>query len=368
MAFLVILVLTLLGLLALAFYRAPLWAWTLGVALGLLALSAAGGPFSWLVRLLWLPWLALALANLPAMRRTVLIKPLLAFYQRQLPSMSSTEREALEAGTVWWDAELFSGRPDWKRLLDLPAPKLSPEEQTFLDGPVEELCRMLNDWEISSRRDLSVEVWAFIKQRGFLGMIIPKEYGGMGFSAQAHSAVVSKISSRSPNAAVTVMVPNSLGPAELLLHYGTESQKDHYLPRLADGREIPCFALTSPYAGSDASSIPDHGVVCYGEYQGKNVIGIRVTWEKRYITLAPVATVLGLAFQLHDPEHLLGDKSISASPWRLSRLIIQACKLAAATSPRIRPFSMGRPRARTCSFPWTGSSADRRGRGRDGGC
>jgi acyl-CoA dehydrogenase len=250
-----------------------------------------------------------ALLNIPLVRQLLFMAPLLALYRRHLPTMSATEREALEAGTVWWEAELFSGHPHWERLRDLPSPRLSEKEQAFLDGPVEALCQMLNDWEITYKwRDLPPKVWEFIKSKGFLGMIIPEQYGGLGFSAQAHSAVIAKISSRSGSAAVTVMVPNSLGPAELLLHYGTETQKDYYLPRLADGRELPCFALTGPFAGSDASSIPDRGVVCYGEYAGKQVLGMRVTWEKRYITLAPVATVLGLAFQLYDPEYLLGDQ------------------------------------------------------------
>jgi acyl-CoA dehydrogenase len=225
-----------------------------------------------------------------------------------MPAMSDTERDALEAGTVWWEGELFAGRPRWQKLLDIPAPRLSVAEQAFLDGPVEALCRQLNDWEIThDRKDLPPEAWRFIKEQGFFGMIIPKRYGGLEFSAQAHSAVVSKIASRSVTAAVTVMVPNSLGPAELLLHYGTEEQKNHYLPRLARGEDVPCFALTSPEAGSDASNMPDRGIVCRAEFQGKkDVLGMRLTWEKRYITLGPVATVLGLAFQLYDPDHVLG--------------------------------------------------------------
>ena len=221
--------------------------------------------------------------------------------------MSQTEREAIDAGTVWWDGDLFSGRPDWDKLLAVPAPKLTPEEQAFVDGPCEELCAMCDDWEIThERQDLPPHVWQFMKDQGFLGMIIPKKYGGLEFSALAHSAVVMKLATRSNAAAVSVMVPNSLGPAELLLHYGTEEQKDHYLPRLARGLEIPCFALTSPEAGSDAAAIPDFGVVCRGMHQGKEVLGMRVTWDKRYITLGPVATLLGLAFRLYDPERLLG--------------------------------------------------------------
>ncbi len=216
----------------------------------------------------------------------------------------------MDSGNVWWDSELFSGKPDWCRLHDLSISKLSAEEQAFLDGPVEVLCQRLDDWQITHELyDLPPDIWAFLKQNRFFGMIIPKEYGGLGFSALAHSQVVMKVSSRSATAAVTVMVPNSLGPGELLMKYGTQAQKDYYLPRLADGRDIPCFGLTGPEAGSDASSIPDSGVVCRQDFNGeKAVLGMRLNWEKRYITLGPVATVLGLAFQLYDPDHLLGDK------------------------------------------------------------
>ena len=248
-----------------------------------------------------------AVLNIPSLRRKIISDRVLAIYRRILPDMSQTEKEAIDAGTVWWDGDLFSGRPDWNKLLATPAPRLSPEEQAFLDGPVDELCAMCDDWEITHELyDLPPQVWQFIKDKGFLGMIIPKKYAGMGFSALAHSAVVTKLSSRSNAAAVTVMVPNSLGPAELLLHYGTDAQKNHYLPRLAKGLEVPCFALTSPEAGSDAASIPDFGVVCRGIWQGKETLGMRVTWDKRYITLGPVATLLGLAFRLYDPEGLLG--------------------------------------------------------------
>jgi len=249
------------------------------------------------------------LVAVPPIRRVLITNHVLAFYRRILPDMSSTEKEAIDAGTVWWDADLFSGKPDWDKLLAVPAPKLSAEEQAYLDGPVEELCAMCDDWEIThERQDLPPQVWQFIKDKGFLGMIIPKSYGGLGFSALAHSAVVMKLSTRSGAAAISVMVPNSLGPGELLLHYGTEQQKAHYLPRLAKGLEVPCFALTSPEAGSDAASIPDYGIVCKGTWQGREVLGMRVTWDKRYITLGPVATLLGLAFRLYDPEKLISQK------------------------------------------------------------
>lgn len=245
---------------------------------------------------------------IPAIRRYVITNPILKIFRKMLPQISQTEQEALDAGTVWWEGDLFSGKPDWKKMLAYPKPQLTAEEHAFLDGPVEQLCAMLDEWKITHElKDLPPEVWQFIKEKGFFGLIIPKQYGGYGFSALAHSEVVMKIGSRSGTAAVTVMVPNSLGPAELLLHYGTEKQKEYYLPRLAKGLEVPCFALTSPEAGSDAGAMPDFGIVCRGEYDGKtDVLGMRVTWEKRYITLGPVATILGLAFKLYDPDRLLG--------------------------------------------------------------
>jgi acyl-CoA dehydrogenase len=243
------------------------------------------------------------------LRRAIISGRIFAIFKRILPQMSDTEREALEAGTVWWEGDLFRGNPDWKKLLAYPTPKLTAAEQSFLDNETAEACRMVNDWEVSHKLyDLTPETWRYIKEKGFLGMIIPKKYGGLEFSAYAHSQVVMKLSTRCSALAVSVMVPNSLGPAELLLHYGTEAQKDHYLPRLAKGLEVPAFALTSPWAGSDAASIPDVGIVCKGQYQGREVIGMRVTWDKRYITLAPVCTILGLAIRLYDPEGLLGDK------------------------------------------------------------
>jgi acyl-CoA dehydrogenase len=251
---------------------------------------------------------AIALA-VPAIRRGLVSDRVLAIYRKVMPPMSQTEREALEAGTVWWDGELFSGRPNWSRLLATPAPTLTADEQRFLDNEVETLCAMTSDWEASStRRDLSPEAWQYMKDKGFFGMIIPKEYGGLGFSAYAHSQVITKLSTRAGVTAVTVMVPNSLGPGELLLHYGTDAQKQYYLPRLAKGLDIPCFALTNAYAGSDAAAIPDYAVVRWGEHEGKRVLGLSVTWDKRYITLAPVATLLGLAFRVSDPDKLVGDK------------------------------------------------------------
>ena len=267
--------------------------------------------FDNLIPLLGLAALA-ALAGLiivRPIRRALVSRPLFSTYRKVLPQMSDTERDALEAGTVWWEGELFRGRPDWKKLHAYPQPTLTPEAQSFMDNEVEEACRLVDDWKVTHELyDLSNDTWRYIKDKGFLGMIIPKKYGGLEFSAYAHSQVVTKLSTRSSALSVSVMVPNSLGPAELLLHYGTEEQKNHYLPRLAKGIEVPAFALTSPWAGSDAASIPDAGVVCKGMYQGKEVLGMRVNWDKRYITLAPVCTVFGLAFHLYDPDGLLGDK------------------------------------------------------------
>ena len=243
------------------------------------------------------------------LRRDYLTKPIFGWAKKVMPTMSDTEREALEAGDVWWDADLFTGNPDWAKLLGNTPARLSAEEQAFMDGPVNTLCEMLDDWKINwELRDLPPEVWAYIKREKFFGMIIPKEHGGLGFSPYGHSEVVRKISSRSLVAAVTVMVPNSLGPGELLMHFGTDDQRKRWLPRLADGRDIPCFGLTSPEAGSDAASMVDTGVICKGMFEGKEVLGLRLNWHKRYITLGPVATLLGLAFKAYDPDHLVGDQ------------------------------------------------------------
>lgn len=250
----------------------------------------------------------IALFGVPAIRRPVLSALIMKIVGRALPTMGETERTALDAGTVWWDGELFSGKPDWQKLLDFEIKPLTDEEQAFLDGPTVDLCRMLDDWQIAQDRDLPADVWDFIKDNGFFGMIIPKSYGGLGFSAHLHSAVVAKVSGRSVTAGVTIMVPNSLGPGELLMHYGTDEQKNHYLPRLASGEEVPCFALTEPGAGSDAANGKSRGVVCKGMWEGRETTGIRLTFNKRYITLAPVATVVGLAFRLYDPDHLLGEE------------------------------------------------------------
>lgn len=276
------------------------------------------GPGAFLLLICWLAGHAPVLATLVfvaaavlfragELRRGLLTSWLMPMVGRMLPRMGETERVALQAGTVWWDGDLFSGAPNWDRLFSFRPTALSREERAFLDGPVEDLCAQLDEWQISQDGDLPDEIWARILEQRFFGMIIPKEYGGLGFSAAAHSAVVQKLSTRSVTAAVTVMVPNSLGPGELLVHYGTEEQKRTLLPRLAAGEDIPCFALTGPEAGSDAAATQSEGIICRGNFDGENVLGMRLNWEKRYITLGPVSTLIGLAFRLRDPDHLLGD-------------------------------------------------------------
>lgn len=282
--------------------------WALPVALALAWWWMRGGApiLFWLVAALFVA--CLAVFGVPSLRRRSVTQHVMRLMAPMFPPMSSTERVALEAGTVWWDAELFSGRPDWRKLLEFRRPGLTRREKSFLEHEVEEVCRMVDSEEVDRRGDLSAETWAYLKAKGFMGMIIPEAYGGLGFSAEANSAVVTKVSSRNVTLAVTVMVPNSLGPAELLLHYGTKEQKEHYLPRLASGEEVPAFALTEPHAGSDASAMTSTGVICKGTWEGEEVLGIRLNWNKRYITLAPVATLLGLAFKLHDPDRLIGDR------------------------------------------------------------
>jgi acyl-CoA dehydrogenase len=306
-----LLLLTLLGIsLVCAFYGTSLLVWTGAMAAGIVVLAATGSvPLPGLLIIAVL-FAALALPlNVKSWRQQLISGPFLQQFRRMLPDLSETEQVALDAGTVGWEGELFAGHPDWKLLKKQPYLELTVEEQAFLDGPVQQLCEMLDNWQITHRdADLSPETWEFLKQNRFFGMIIPKQYGGLGFSAMAHRAVLQKISSVCAVAASTVAVPNSLGPGELLLHYGTEEQKNHYLPRLARGEDIPCFGLTGPTAGSDATSIPDYGIVCKGDYQGKEVVGIRCNFDKRYITLAPVATLIGIAFRMYDPDGLLGEQ------------------------------------------------------------
>src|SRR5690554_2935867 len=279
-------------------------------SLGMIAIFAVGSLFG-VVGIGW--WLLLAVflipLNVPAIRRNILSQKVLEIYRKIMPEISETEKDAIDAGTTWWEGDLFCGAPEWKKLHSIQKPELTVEEQAFLDGPCEEVCKMMDDWEATHElADMSAEVWQYLKDKKFFAMIIKKEYGGLEFSAYAQSRVLQKLAGHSTILASTVGVPNSLGPGELLQHYGTKAQKDYYLPRLANGEEVPCFALTSPEAGSDAGSIPDTGVICKGEWEGKEIVGIRLNFNKRYITLAPVATVIGLAFKLSDPDKLLGDK------------------------------------------------------------
>ncbi|QHJ10628.1 Acyl-coenzyme A dehydrogenase [Paraglaciecola mesophila] len=291
---------------AASYFRMKLMNATFAVAIAML-LGSIFGPIGGIA---WLVFLIIAIPlNVESLRKKYLTAPILDTYKKIMPEMSSTERDAIDAGTVWWDGEIFSGNPNWQALHSIPQARLSAEEREFLDGPVAQVCQMVNDWDITHKdTDLTPEVWQFLKDNKFFAMIIKKQYGGLEFSAYAQSRVLQKLSGVSAVLSTTVGVPNSLGPGELLQHYGTKDQQDHYLPRLASGEEIPCFALTGPEAGSDAGSLPDSGIVCKGEWEGKEVIGLRLTFDKRYITLAPVATVIGLAFKMYDPDGLIGDK------------------------------------------------------------
>lgn len=292
---------------SLAYFRASLRLSTVVLALTLI-LSTRFFGLSLSLFITWIVFLSLFIPlNITRVRQRYLTGPIFALFKKRMPAMSRTEREAIAAGTVSFEGDLFQGAPHWRTLLAMPAPQLTEEERAFLDGPVETFCAMISDWDITQNyADLPPAAWDYLKNQGFFGLIIPKAYGGKAFSAYAQSQIIIKISGRSITASTTVAVPNSLGPAELLLHYGTEAQKNYYLPRLARGEEVPCFALTSPDAGSDAGSMTDHGIVCYGEHEGKQVLGLRLTFNKRYITLAPIATVIGLAFKMMDPDQLLG--------------------------------------------------------------
>ncbi|CAB5696642.1 Acyl-CoA dehydrogenase fadE12 [Aeromonas hydrophila] len=345
--------LTLLGVIlvigAMAYRRASLFTSTLATAAALIA----GALYGHVPLLVWVLFAVIAIPlNLVDFRRNQLTKPLFKLYKSIMPEMSRTEKEAIEAGTTWWEADLFAGNPDWKKLHAIPVSTLSAEEQAFLDGPVEEVCRMVNDWEVTHERaDLSPEVWQYLKDNKFFAMIIKKKYGGLEFSAYTQSCVLQKLCGASAVLASTVGVPNSLGPGELLQHYGTDEQKDYYLPRLAVGKEIPCFALTSPEAGSDAGSIPDFGIVCRGEWEGKEVLGMRLTWNKRYITLAPIATVLGLAFKLRDPEHLLGDEEELGITCALIPTHIKGVEIGRRHFPLNVPFQNGPTRGKDVFVP-----------------
>ncbi|MBT1429265.1 acyl-CoA dehydrogenase FadE [Dickeya dianthicola] len=333
----VLIVLMLIG--ALFYHRLSLWLSSALIVLWVIAMAALKLWSAWLLiplGLLLVPLLATPL------RQRFISAPALTAFRRVMPPMSKTEKEAIDAGTTWWEGELFRGAPDWHTLHAYPRPALTPEEQAFLDGPVEEACRLANDFEITHERaDLPPVLWAFLKRHRFFALIIKKEYGGLEFSAYAQAMVLQKLAGVSSILAITVGVPNSLGPGELLQHYGTDEQKDHYLPQLARGDDIPCFALTSPEAGSDASAIPDLGVVCYGQWQGQQVLGMRLTWNKRYITLAPVATVLGLAFRLYDPDHLLGDRDDIGITCALIPTRTEGVKIGRRHFPINIPFQNG---------------------------
>ncbi|KID58836.1 acyl-CoA dehydrogenase [Pseudoalteromonas luteoviolacea] len=260
----------------------------------------------WLILLLIIAvWVIFAVKDI---RLKWISKPTFNYFKCALPELSDTEKEAMKAGDTWWDASLFSGKPDWNMWLKSGKPRLSDEEQAFVNNELSELMAMLDETDITARGDLSKETWQFLREKGFFSMIIPKSFGGKEFSAQANSVIVSTIATRSLSAAVTVMVPNSLGPAELLLHFGTQAQQAQWLPKLASGEVLPCFALTSLHAGSDAGGITDHATVCRQQFEGQEVLGLKVTWSKRYITLAPVADVLGLAFKVYDPDKLLDEQ------------------------------------------------------------
>ncbi|KWT72427.1 Butyryl-CoA dehydrogenase [Hyphomicrobium sulfonivorans] len=294
------------AILVLGLYKPALWAWSAALAIAALlwksdAVNGSAGLFG---ALLWFAAASFAALAIPSLRRARVTGPLFERVRGTLPKVSETETQALEAGTVGFDAELFSGEPHWNKLRAMPSVMLTPEEQAFLDGPTEELCGLIDNWKARhQQRDIPEEIWDFAKRHGFLGMLISKAHGGLGFSAQAQSLIIGKIASRSPDAVIIVMVPNSLGPGELIEKYGTDEQKEHYLPRLARGDDIPCFALTGPTSGSDAATMRDIGTVFRGD-DGKPAI--RLSWDKRYITLAPKATLLGLAFRLLDPDNLLG--------------------------------------------------------------
>ncbi|WP_323994341.1 acyl-CoA dehydrogenase FadE [Aeromonas hydrophila] len=345
--------LTLLGVIlvigAMAYRRASLFTSTLATAAALIV----GTLYGYVPLLVWALFAVIAIPlNLVDFRRNQLTKPLFKLYKSIMPEMSRTEKEAIEAGTTWWEADLFAGNPNWKKLHAIPVSTLSAEEQAFMDGPVEEVCRMVNDWEVTHERaDLSPEVWQYLKDHKFFAMIIKKKYGGLEFSAYAQSCVLQKLCGASAVLASTVGVPNSLGPGELLQHYGTDEQKDYYLPRLAVGKEIPCFALTSPEAGSDAGSIPDFGIIAKGEWEGEEVLGMRLTWNKRYITLAPIATVLGLAFKLRDPDHLLGDEEELGITCALIPTHIKGVDIGRRHFPLNVPFQNGPTRGKDVFVP-----------------
>ncbi len=350
----------------LAYHRASLIIWTISYAL-LLILATCFDPHSIFLLISWIVFLIIFIPlNFKPLRRRWISAPLLNLFRNVMPTMSRTEREAISAGTVSWEGDLFRGNPDWNKLLSHAPARLTEEEQSFLDNEVETLCGMLHDWDITHNRlDLPETVWQYIKDKGFFGLIIPKEYGGKEFSAYAHSQILIKIGGVSITAGSSIAVPNSLGPAELLLHYGTSEQKKYYLPRLAKGEDVPCFALTSPVAGSDAGSMTDHGIICYEEFEGQNTLGVRLTFDKRYITLAPIATVIGLAFKLYDPDHLLGSKEDIGITCALIPRNTKGIKIGRRHFPLNTAFQNGPIRGKNIFIPidWIIGGPEKAGKG-----
>lgn len=337
-----------------AYLRLPLLVWSLFLAAGITGFHLLTDVDMSQKVLLWIIFAAIIIPlNLKPVRRNLFSRAVYLVMKKLMPTISQTEQEALDAGDVWWEAELFSGKPDFSFLRKLPKPVLTDEEQAFIDGPVEEFCTMLDDWQITHvDYDITPEAWQFAKDKGFFSLIIPKQYGGLDYSAYCHSQVVMKIGSRSGSAGVTVMVPNSLGPGKLLMTYGTEEQKDYYLPRLAKGIEIPCFALTGPDAGSDAGSMPDTGIVCHGSYEGKdNVLGVRLNFSKRYITLAPVATIIGVAFKLSDPDHLLSEQEERGITLALIKRETEGVEIGRRHFPANHAFMNGPVRGKDVFIP-----------------
>ena len=351
-----------------AYFRASLLIWTISLGLMMLLFHQYSNTSVASLSILWVGFALIFIPlNVFPIRRNILTRPIYKLMASIMPQISETEQQALDAGDVWWEADLFSGKPDFSRIQKLAKPKLTEKEQAFVDGPVEQLCEMLDDWKITQDDyDLSEDVWQFLKDNRFFAMIIPEEYGGLGFSAYCHSQVVMKVGSRSGSAAVTVMVPNSLGPGKLLMTYGTDDQKNYYLPRLAKGDDIPCFALTGPTAGSDAGAMPDSGVVCYGSFEGEEkVLGVRLNWEKRYITLAPVATLLGLAFKLEDPEHLLSDVTDRGITLALIKSETEGVEVGRRHFPLNQAFMNGPTRGKDVFIPldWIIGGPDYVGKG-----
>lgn len=341
-----------------------LWISLLTLSLIALSLMISNHPF--LLLSIWLLFtFSILLTVSSKIRCSILTQPIFKKLSKTLTPMSLTEQQAIEAGGTWWEKDLFSGKPDFKVFKKIPCPQLSSEEKAFLEGPVETLCSLLNDWEINENQNLPEEIWQFLKDHHFFGLLIDKAWGGLGFSAVAHSTIVMKIASRSLSTAVTAMVPNSLGPGALISRYGTEEQKQYYLPRLAQGIEIPCFALTSPEAGSDANALIDHGILCKGLHEGTEKLCIRLNWNKRYITLAPVATLIGLAFKLYDPDHLLGTQDYLG----ITLALIPAKHPGVETGNRHQPMHMafmnGPTRGRDVIIPvdWIIGGTTRAGQG-----